>query len=373
MNNSHGKIDALVIGGGIAGLFTALKLNESFDSVALVEKNSFCGQEVSSRNSEVIHAGIYYPENTLKSILCQRGRNLLYEFCRKRDIPHRKIGKLIIARNRKEVPELERIYRHGLSCGVADLTILDRKSVLEREPLIDPEAAILSPSTGILNVHDLMKAVEYDFVQGGGMLALRSEVTAIDYTGNEYIVEINREEVIKAMRVINCAGLASDRVAELAGIDTKDAGYRLHPCKGEYYSLNKRYPVSHLIYPVPGEELTGLGIHITIDMEGRIRFGPNAYYVDEIEYSQDERFHEDFFRAASSILPGIKAEDILPEMTGIRPKLQGPGDPIRDFIIREESDRGLPGLVNCVGIESPGLTASPALAEMVRDLLISST
>jgi L-2-hydroxyglutarate oxidase LhgO len=373
VNKTGDTIDALVIGGGVTGLFTALKLAEAFDSVALVEKNSSCGQEVSSRNSEVIHAGIYYPENTLKSILCQRGRDLLYEYCRRRELPHRKTGKLIIARNRKEVPELEKIYRHGRLCGVEDLAILDQKEVRKREPLIDAEAAILSPSTGILNIHDLMKAVEYDFVQAGGMLALRSEVTAIEYTGSEYRIEINRNDVIPSARVVNCAGLASDQVAALSGIDTDGAGYRLHPCKGEYYSLNKGYPVSHLVYPVPGEELTGLGIHITLDLEGRIRFGPNAYYVDEIEYSQDERYHEEFFRAASSMLPGIEADDIVPEMTGIRPKLQGPGDPVRDFIIREESDRGLPGLVNCVGIESPGLTASPALAGMVRDLLVRST
>jgi len=364
------SLNITVIGAGVVGLCIAEELSAKYKRVLLIEKNDGFGQETSSRNSEVIHAGIYYPHGFLKASLCTEGNRLLYDLCRERNIPHKRIGKLIVAINDEECERLENIKKHAEGNGVSDLTLLGKKQTLTLEQEVSAKAAIYSPSTGIIDSHSLMRSFCINAEKNGTVVALRSKVTAIHTKDRIYELETNGGEYRFHTRVIiNSAGLYSDSIAAMAGINIDRHGYRLLYCKGNYFSASPAPRLNHLVYPVPPENTESLGIHATLDLGNRVKFGPDSQYIDEIEYSIDEGRRESFYQSIRNYLPGIKPEYLHPDMCGIRPKLQGPGEAYRDFIIRDERDIGYPGLINLIGIESPGLTSCVAIARYVNALV----
>lgn len=359
-----------IIGAGVIGLSIAEELSTYYERVLVVEKNAGFGRETSSRNSEVIHAGIYYPHGFLKAALCPEGNRLLYELCGKRGIPHNRIGKLIVATNDEDSEKLDAIQKHAEGNGVLDLTLLGKKQILTLEPEVCGEAALFSPSTGIIDSHGLMRSFCVSAEANGAVIAFRSEVTALHAETGSYQVETNRGEYrFQTTVLINCAGLYSDKIAGLVGIDIDRMGYRLKYCKGNYFSASPAPKLRHLVYPVPPENTVSLGIHATRDLGNRIKFGPDSQYVDEIEYSIDEGRKTAFYQSIRNYLPMIKLDSLHPDMCGIRPKLQGPGEPYRDFIIKDEKDTGYPGLINLIGIESPGLTSCIAIARFVKSIV----
>ena len=364
------SLNITVIGAGVVGLCIAEELSAKYKRVLLIEKNDGFGQETSSRNSEVIHAGIYYPHGFLKASLCTEGNRLLYDLCRERNIPHKRIGKLIVAINDEECERLENIKKHAEGNGVSDLTLLGKKQTLTLEQEVSAKAAIYSPSTGIIDSHSLMRSFCINAEKNGAVVALRSKVTAIHTKDGIYELETNGGEYRFHTRVIiNSAGLYSDSIAAMAGINIERHGYRLLYCKGNYFSASPAPRLNHLVYPVPPENTESLGIHATLDLGNRVKFGPDSQYIDEIEYSIDAGRRESFYQSIRNYLPGIKPEYLHPDMCGIRPKLQGPGEAYRDFIIRDERDIGYPGLINLIGIESPGLTSCVAIARYVNALV----
>ncbi len=364
--------DITIIGAGVIGLAVAEELSARYKHVLLVEKNTGFGQETSSRNSEVIHAGIYYPHGFLKAAFCTEGNRLLYEFCRVRDIPHKRLGKLIVATDDEECEKLASIKKHAEGNGVADLTLLGKKQILTLEPGVRAKAAIFSPSTGIIDSHGLMRSFYVRAEANGAIIAFRSEVTAIQNETGSYELETNRGEYrLRTKVLINSAGLHSDRIAALAGIDIDRMGYRLKYCKGNYFSASPSPKLHHLVYPVPPENTVSLGVHATLDLGNRVKFGPDSQYIDELEYSIDEGRKTSFYLSIKKYLPGIKEEMLHPDMCGIRPKLQGPGDPPQDFVVKDEKDIGYPGLINLIGIESPGLTSCIAIAKYISHLVAS--
>jgi len=369
------EADVVVVGAGVVGLAAAAALARRGRSVIVVERHTAIAQETSTRNSEVIHAGIYDPAASLKATLCAAGREMLYARCAERNIPHRKIGKLIVATEASEVAELEVLRARGIANGVAGLEIIGPEAVRRREPQVRCEAALVSPETGIVDAHALGVSFLAEAESFGAMLALRVEVIAIERRPSGYRLRARDASgalsEIECAAVVNAAGLGSDALAERAGFDLDACGYRLRLCKGDYFALRPAcgLRVSTLIYPVPAG--AGLGIHITLDLAGRVRLGPDAEYVDAVSYEVDERKREAFARAVRRYLPALDAESLVPDFAAVRPKLAGPGEPFRDFAIREESDAGFPAFVNLIGIESPGLTASPAIAERVAELLSS--
>ena len=362
------EIDIAIIGAGVTGLVIAYEVAQKKRDVFVFEKNHTFGLETSSRNSEVIHAGIYYPKDSLKAKLCVEGNNLLYALCEKYHISYKKLGKLVVAVTEDEVEELEKLYEQGARNGVEDLKLLSRKELRKLEPNVAGVAGLLSPSTGILDSYSLMKFFYRKAAEGGAKFIFNTEVIGIEKVGTRYEIKIRDGEGISsfiASVLINSAGLNSDKIAQLAGIEIAQAGYKLHYCKGEYFSLNPkwRHLASRLIYPIP--EQAGHGIHVTLGLDGRMRLGPNARYIEAIDYKVDENQKENFYKSVKGFLPLVEFEDLEPEFAGIRPKLQAPGETFRDFIITHEEKIGFPGLINLIGIESPGLTASPAIAKYV--------
>jgi L-2-hydroxyglutarate oxidase LhgO len=369
------RSDITIIGAGVVGLAIAARVASRNRSVYVLEKNERFGQETSSRHSGVIHSGIYYPYGSLKAKLCVEGNHLLYELCRKHGIGHRKLSKLIVAASDEETGQLQELNEKGLRNGAVGLKLISRREMKKLEPNVEGVAALFSPSTGIIDSHALMEHFAARAKDGGAEIAYRKKAVGIEKVSDGYKVTVAEGDKGKfsftTRILINCAGLYCDNMAELAGIDIGRAGYRLRYCKGEYFTVGngKNKLVKRLIYPVPEVKGTGLGVHITLDLEGRMRLGPNTEYVDSIDYAVDSRHKDSFYKSAIKMLPFIAYEDLEPEMAGIRPKLQGPGDDVRDFVIRDESDRGLPGFINLIGIESPGLTSSPAIAKYVAGLV----
>jgi L-2-hydroxyglutarate oxidase LhgO len=362
------EIDVAIIGAGVIGLAMAGEIAQRKKEVFVFEKNHSFGLETSSRNSEVIHAGIYYPEDSLKTRLCVEGKSLLYELCDRHDIAYKKLGNIIVAASENETTHLEKLYEQGRKNGVEDLMLLSQTELKKLEPNVEARAGLLSPSSGILDSHTLLKFLYSQAREKGAEFVFGTEVVGIERIGAKYRVEIRDREGISAFIsqvVINAAGLNSDRIAQLAGIDVAKAGYKLHYCKGEYFSLNSKYRnlVSRLIYPTP--EQAGHGIHVTLGLDGRARLGPNAHYVEAIDYGVDETQRQAFYNSAKRFLPLVELEDLAPEFAGIRPKLQGPGEAFQDFVIAHEEKTGFPGLINLIGIESPGLTSSLAIARYV--------
>lgn len=362
-----------IIGAGVVGLAVAARLSEHRRSTALLEKNSKYGMETSSRNSEVIHAGIYYKHGSLKALLCVEGRDRLYELCAAKGITHRRCGKIITATNEAEKEKLESIFSNGRTNGVP-LELLTAEQTLALEPNIATVGAIFSPLTGIVSAHELMDYFYHTARENGVTVQFRCEVTALERTGGEYritVLEQGQESVFTSEVVVNAAGLWSDRIAEMAGIDIDKAGYRMVFARGSYFAVTpaKAKLVSRLVYPVPQNE--GIGVHALLDWGGRLKFGPDVEYLPDRnpDYRVAEEKRHAFGESIRRILPQIADEDISPDMSGIRPKLQRKGEPPRDFVIAHESDKGYPGLVNLIGIESPGLTSAPAIARYVESLI----
>jgi len=368
------KADVTIIGAGVVGLAIAAQVASKDREVYVLEKNEKFGLEISSRQSGVIHSGIYYPEGSLKAKMCVAGNRILYELCERYSIGHRRLGKLMVATGDQETRELQTLVERGRRNGLDGLKILSKQEMKELEPKVEGVAAILSPSTGIIDSYALMKYYIAKAKDGGGQIVYQTKVVGIEKIADGYKVTIQDstgESSFTTKILINCAGLHSDKVAELAGIDIAKAGYKLYYCKGEYFSVSssKSTLVKRLIYPVPSTQLSGLGIHVNLDMDGRMRLGPSAYYVDRIDYAVDSQHRQLFYESVRRFLPFIEYDDLEPETAGIRPKLQEPGGDVKDFVIRDESDKGLPRFINLIGIESPGLTASPAIANYVWGLI----
>ncbi len=366
------KVDITIIGAGVIGLAIGAKLACLNKQIFILEKNTSFGMEASSRNSEVIHAGMNYKTGSLKAKMCVRGNNLLYKLCEKREIGFDKTGKLIIARDESEMKDIERIKVQGEQNGVKGLEILSKKELKKTEPNVKGFGALWSSSTGIINSHELMDFYVKQFKKEGGVIVYDSEVTNIEPASRGYVLTIKKENYhFLSKIVINAAGLFSDHIASMAGIDIDGERYRLKYCKGEYFSLRRKLDVSRLIYAVPPDEL-GLGIHLVIDLAGGMRLGPNAFYVDNVDYKTNPDHKHEFYTTAKDYLDDINEEDLFPDTAGIRSRRQhDDGDGFRDFIIKEESIRGLPNFINLIGIESPGLTAAPAIAEYVASLVLS--
>jgi L-2-hydroxyglutarate oxidase LhgO len=362
-----------VVGAGVVGLAVAARLAARFPETVVLERRERHGTETSSRNSEVIHAGLYYPTGSLKARLCVRGNRLLYELCQRRGIPHRRITKLVVATAPGEVPELERLLALSRANG-APVSMLGAGECGRLEPAVPAVAGLFSPTTGIVSAHGLMDALLQEARGHGAILQPRAELVGLERRDRDYRLEIRTPDGVESLtseRVVNAAGLDADTVARRAGIDVEAAGYRLHWWKGSYFAVSgeRARSVSRLVYPTPNA-LT-LGIHSILGLDGRLRFGPDADYLKDRrqDYSFDEAKRARFGEAVRRLLPEVRDEDLSPDIVGIRARLQGPGDGFRDFVIAEETGRGRPGLVSLMGIDSPGLTSALAIAEEVEGLL----
>lgn len=366
------KVEITIIGAGVAGLAAAYELSKVYKDILIIEKNSSFGQETSSRNSEVIHAGIYYPRDSLKARTCIEGRRLLYDFCRKNNVSHKRIGKLIVAINKDEINDLENLFKKGIENGVEDLKFLYREEVKKIEPYVEAQAAVYSPCTGIMDSHSLMKALVSKFKSQRGDIIYNTEVVGIEKVTQGYKIYLKdkRGESFNFLSrlCINCAGLNSDKVAKIAGIDRSE--YTLKYCKGDYFRVhnNKAKFISRLIYPVPKKDRAGLGIHATLDLGNSLRLGPDDEYIKEISYDIDKAKQKSFYESVRCFLPFIEFDDLTPDTSGIRPKLQGQGENFRDFIIKDEADNGLKGFINLIGIESPGFTAAFSIAKLLKEI-----
>jgi len=371
------EITTTIIGAGVVGLAVAAELSRTRKGIMILERHPSFGQETSSRNSEVIHAGIYYAKDSLKARLCVEGNRLLYRMCEEGRIPHRRCGKLIVATDEEEEGILASIQERARENGTEPLEMLNAARIKAMEPNVKACAALFSPATGIVHSHRLMRRYIAQANKNGAQLVPQTTVSRVEKQGDgRYRVHVaypdGKTDSFSSRYIVNCAGLESDRIAASMGIDIDACGYRLHYWKGEYFNLDvpPGY-IRRLVYPVPQANHVGLGVHATIDLSDRVKLGPNATFLPdrELDYTVDAAARQSFYEAARRYLPGITVGQLNPEMTGIRPKLQKPGDPARDFIIAEESNKGLPGVVNLIGIESPGLTASPAIAKYVAGLL----
>jgi len=365
--------DVVVVGGGVVGLAVAAALARAGREVWLCERRAGLGQETTSRNSEVIHAGLYYPEGSLKARLCVAGREALYARCARHRIPHRRLGKLVVAATQEEVSGLEALRARGTANGAPGLALLDASELRAREPMVRGVAALWSPASGIVDAAALCASFAAEAEAHGALVALRTDVVAIEVTPGGFRLEAvdaaGERSRFACAAVVNAAGLAADALAARAGFDVDARGYRIRPCKGDYFALAPRTPLrlATLVYPLPAG--AGLGVHATLDLGGRIRFGPDAEYVERPAYAVDPAKAAAFAAAVQRYLPDVRAEWLVPDQAGVRPKLAGPGEGFRDFVVAEESAAGFPGFVNCLGIESPGLTAAPAIAERVAELL----
>jgi L-2-hydroxyglutarate oxidase LhgO len=375
---SEQGFDIVVIGAGVVGLSVAHRLASSGRSVLILERETGIAQGVTSRNSEVVHAGIYYPKGSLKAVLCVDGRERLYTWCASHRVEHRRLGKLIVATRSEEISVLEDLRARGQANGVERLDLIDAAQVASLEPNVAAVGGLLSPDTGIVDAHGFCLSLLAAAEAKGAVLAARRRVTALSRSpgGWNVTVAVGEEarcESIGASVVIDAAGLEADRVATLAGIDIDARGWRQFPCKGDYFRLapgssRRGLALARLIYPVP--QTAGLGIHATLDLAGEMRFGPDTEYVAGVEdFGVDAKKGDVFLRAASTYLPALEGASLVPDYAGIRPKLAGPGDGFRDFVVEECSEAGAPGFVACIGIESPGLTAALAIAERVAEML----
>jgi L-2-hydroxyglutarate oxidase LhgO len=362
------RVDCVVVGAGVIGLAVARKLALSGREVIVIEAEAGIGTGTSSRNSEVIHAGIYYPVDSLKARLCVAGKIALYEYCRSHGVPHQRIGKLIVAVTEAELKTLAQLRNKAAANGVTDLTFLSAAEVKMIEPEIASVGALFSPSTGIIDSHQLMLAYQGEAEAAGAMIAFTSPVTATAVEAGGFRIETGGDApvILHSRWLVNAAGLQARKVgARIHGLDpaTVPPGYYL---KGNYFTLPGRSPFRHLIYPAP--VVGGLGTHVTLDLGGQVRFGPDTEPTAGLDYRVDPARAESFYAAIRRYYPALRDGTLNPGYAGIRPKLGKPGD-VADFMIQGPAAHGIPGLINLYGIESPGLTASLAIADHVAALL----
>jgi L-2-hydroxyglutarate oxidase LhgO len=355
----------VVVGAGVVGLAVARALARTFDDVLILEANPNFGMEISSRSSEVIHAGLYYPPGSLKARACVRGRELLYGYAERRGIEARRIGKLIVACSQGELSALERLRARAEANGVTDLRALSRQEIGDLEPALSVQGALLSPSTGIIDSHALMLALLGDAEANGARAVFNTRISHVDVTAEGFVLSIAGagSTHVRCAVLVNCAGLGGVELARnTVGLDRRwvpDA----YLCKGSYFGVTGQVPFRHLIYPVP--EAAGLGVHLTLDLAGVARFGPDTQWIDSIDYDVDPGRAVAFDEAIRRYWPGLPHGVLRPGYAGVRAKIVGPGEPAGDFRIDSEREHGVPGLVNLFGIESPGLTSALGLAEHV--------
>ena len=368
------EVDVAIIGAGVVGLACAAQLAARGDGVLVLERHTRVGQETSSRNSGVIHAGLYYPPGSLKAQLCVEGRELLYARAAREGVEHIKCGKLVVATDAAERTRLEQIAAVAAQNGAGAVRLIDGAEARALEPRLNVQVALWSPETGIVDAHGLMDSYRRQALQHGADLLLCAELVAVERVADAYDLALevgaSRErETLRARRVINAAGLDASRVAALAGLPVDALGYRQQLCKGDYFSVrgSATRGLRHLIYPLPVH--AGLGVHLTLDLQGQVRAGPDTEYIEAPSYTVDPDKRHAFGAAIRHYFPEVRDEDLEPDYAGLRPKLQGPGQAFRDFVIEESSAHGLPGFVQLLGIESPGLTSSEAIARRVAALL----
>ncbi len=368
------KVDIVIIGAGVVGLAAAAEVSQKNKDTVVIERHPSFGQEASSRNSEVIHSGLYCPKDSLKARLCLEGKRLLYQLCEEKNIPHKRIGKLIVATEDKELKKLEELLKRGKGNGVEDLKILDKNEIEKIEPHIRAIGAIYSPSTGVVDTHQLMKHLEYLAKDKGTIFAYGCEVTNIEKQTPGYKVHIRDADgqnlAIFTRTLLNSAGLNCDKIAQMAGIDIEKARYKLDYFKGEYFRLktDKSEFINHLIYPTP-KDGAHLGIHTVSDLSGQLKLGPNSFLVEEINYDVDSSHRMEFYEVGKKFLPFIEPDNLTPDMAGIRARLHTPCEQTEDFVISNEDKKGFPNFINLIGIDSPGLTSCLAIAKYVDTMI----
>lgn len=363
------QIECAVIGAGVVGLAVARRLALAGREVVVLEAEEAFGTHTSSRNSEVIHAGIYYPTGSLKARLCVAGRQALYRYCAEHGVQHRRIGKIIVACDESEVAGLGKYRQQAGINGVDDLQPLSRDALAAMEPEVRCVAGLLSPSTGIVDSHGLMLAFLGDAESRGASVALRSPVVSGRVANGGIVLEVGGAErtSLECDKVVNAAGLNAQAVARsIAGVPSRSIP-PTHYAIGHYYTLTGAAPFRRLIYPVARPDW--LGVHVTVDLGGQCKFGPDFGWIDRVDYRFDESREAAFYRAIRRYFPGLKDGTLRPGYTGIRPRTRGPGEPAPDFVIQGPREHGVPGLVNLYGIESPGLTSSLAIADYVDEVL----
>ncbi|MDB6444729.1 NAD(P)/FAD-dependent oxidoreductase [Pseudomonas sp. 21TX0197] len=362
-------IQCVVAGAGVVGLAVAGEMARAGHEVLVIESGAAVGMGISSRNSEVIHAGIYYPPGSLKAQLCVEGRHRLYAYCESHGVATRRLGKLIVARDQAQLAGLQALLERGLANGVDDLRLLDRTQALALEPALACVAALYSPSTGIVDSHGLMLALQGDAQAAGADVAFHSPLLGVRIEAGHFTLEVggSAQMSLSCRLLINATGLHAPALARrMEGLPAQTVPDD-YLCKGNYFSLAGRAPFRHLIYPAP--QAAGLGTHMTLDMAGQARFGPDVEWVDHEDYRVDPARAEVFYLAIRDYWPGLPDQSLQPAYSGIRPKISAPGEPARDFLISSEAEHGVPGLINLFGIESPGLTSCLAIAAKVRHLL----
>jgi L-2-hydroxyglutarate oxidase LhgO len=362
-------VECVVVGAGVVGLAVARALALAGREVLVLEQERWVGSHTSSRNSEVIHAGLYYPKGSLKARFCVAGRARLYDYCAERGVPHRRIGKLVVAGTEPEVATLRTVMDKAALNGVGDLAWIGGNELRAMEPDLRALAAFHSPSTGIVDSHALMLAFEADAEAAGAMVVLRAPVLGGRVSSRGFVLDIGGAEpmTLGCDILINSAGLEAPLLAgRIAGLPSESVP-RAYFCRGVYFTLSGRAPFKRLIYPVP--EAAGLGVHLTLDLAGQARFGPDTEWIDGIDYAVDAGRGERFYAAIRTYWPGLADGALQPGYAGVRPKINSPTEPSADFVVQGPTTHGVPGLVNLYGIESPGITASLALADHVVELL----
>ena len=361
-------VDCVVIGAGVVGLAVARALALRGREVIVMEAANAIGTGTSSRNSEVIHAGIYYPTGSLKARLCVQGKALLYAYCAERGVPHRRCGKLLVATSAAQLASLESIEQRARANGVNDLQWLSRAQALALEPALDCVGALHSPSTGIVDSHALMLALQGDLEHAGGLVALNSPLAFAEITPEAINLVAKDGTRLQAKTVVNAAGLQAPLLAtRFAGLSAAHIPVA-HYAKGSYFTLAGKAPFSRLIYPVP--EAAGLGVHLTLDLGGQAKFGPDVQWVDSPDdLLVDPARGDAFYAEVRKYWPGLRDGALAPAYAGMRPKIHGPEEPAADFVIQGQAVHGVPGLVNLFGIESPGLTSALAIGEHVAALV----
>ena len=363
------QVDCVVIGAGVVGLVIARRMAMAGREVVMPEAEESFGTHTSARNSEVIHAGIYYASGSMKAKLCVPGKQALYHYCAEHDVKHRNIGKVVVACEEAQVPAMHKYMDQGRANGVDDLRLLSQDELTELEPNVRTAAGFFSPSTGIIDSHGLMLAYLGDAEEHGASLALASPVVSGKASADGIVLNVGGAEAmaIECRTVINAAGLKAPDVARsIAGIPAQHIPPTYYAI-GHYYTLTGKSPFNHLVYPVTRADW--LGVHVTIDLGSQVKFGPDFGWIDGIDYRFDESREASFYEAIRRYYPGLQDGTLQPGYTGIRPRITGPGEPVQDFIFSGPRDHGVPELVNLFGIESPGLTSSLAIADHVAEML----
>ncbi len=365
------QVECVVIGAGVVGLAVARALALSGREVIVLERHGLIGSEISSRNSEVIHAGIYYPTGSLKARLCVAGRQRLYDYCVEHGIAHKRLGKLIVASSPAQLPALAALKAKAEANDVTDLRELTAAEASALEPAVSVAGALFSPSSGIIDSHGYMLGLQGELEDHGGALALNSPVTGGEIRDGGFLIDVGGADplTLHCRLLVNAGGLGAQAFAgNLRRLDRKFVP-RLHLAKGHYFALAGRTPFTHLVYPMP--DAASLGVHVTLDLNGRAKFGPDVEWIDRIDYDVDASRAASFYAAIRSYYPALADGALEPAYTGIRPKLQAPGGAAEDFVIQGAETHGVRGLVNLFGIESPGLTSSLAIADEVVRLVAS--